>query len=129
LADARRCSYHGDESRGLRPPIHSREVLGSIPDARRDSQGRILGRDGGEHETGPVAALLPLSLSALCSLSPGGGRKLGLYKNRVVDRGRHRDAQVLYRGGAGRGHGDGPHASLSPAALVRLGATPQWLGT
>jgi hypothetical protein len=34
-----------------------------------------------------------LSLCALLSLSPGGGRELGLYKHRVVDRGRRRDAQ------------------------------------
>jgi hypothetical protein len=69
------------------------------------------------------------SLSALCSLSPGGDHELGLYKHRVVDRGRRRDAQDLYRGGAERGHDGIPHASLSPATLVRLEATPQRLGT
>jgi hypothetical protein len=70
-----------------------------------------------------------LSLCALLSLSPGGGCELGLYKHRVVDRGRRRDTQVLYRGDAERGHDGGPHASLSPVALVRLGATPKRLGT
>jgi hypothetical protein len=63
LADARRSSHHDDEIRGLRPPILSRELPGSIPDARRDSQGRNRGRNVGEHEIGPAAALLPLSLS------------------------------------------------------------------
>jgi hypothetical protein len=61
LADARRSSHHGDEIRGLRSSILSREHPGSIPDARRDSQGRNRGRDGGAHETGSAAALLPLS--------------------------------------------------------------------
>jgi hypothetical protein len=59
---ARRKSFDGEGFRELWPPIHGREDTGSIPDARRDLQTQIRGRDGGEHETGSAAAKVSLSL-------------------------------------------------------------------
>jgi hypothetical protein len=47
-AELCRRGRHGhSEFRELLPPIHGREDTGSIPDARRDLQTRICGRDGG----------------------------------------------------------------------------------
>jgi hypothetical protein len=106
-----RSSHHGDEIRGLRPPILSRELPGSIPDARRDSQGRNRGRDGGGHETGPVAALP--SLSAL-----GNGGRHGC----------KRDGSVLYgyevpspgnRGIRGEADGNADYARMADSVEMR----------